>query len=163
MAIVTCEYCGTQFNVQPKRIRRGVRYCSMDCRRAATHTGRFVRADGYVAIRVGDTYNLEHRVIMAQHMGRSLEAWEHVHHRNGDKSDNQLANLELLSVGAHAALHHSGRDNSTWVVVECLTCGKHFERRRYEVERHPRVFCSRECYRRGAHTTPGRSRPGASS
>jgi hypothetical protein len=46
-----------------------------------------------------------HDVLIEETIGRSLRRDECVHHLNGDRSDNRIENLQLMSASHHARLH----------------------------------------------------------
>ena len=46
-----------------------------------------------------------HRKVVEEYLGRKLEKWEHVHHKNGIKTDNSIINLEILSPIEHIKKH----------------------------------------------------------
>lgn len=125
----TCETCGREFYKQRNEIERGEgRFCSYACKYQADRgkpnhrrdESKYVRhAAGYLWKWVGYDYPgnvrgrvLEHRWVMEQHLGRRLSTSETIHHLNGDKSDNRIANLQVLTNAEHVRLHMSERKRS---------------------------------------------------
>ena len=61
----------------------------------------------YTVIKVDGKYIREHRHVMQIHLGKKLEAHEHVHHINGDPTDNRIENLQVLTNSEHQKLELS--------------------------------------------------------
>ena len=58
----------------------------------------YIGRGGYVYERDNGQKRPQHRLVMERHLGRPLWPDEHVHHLNGDRTDNRIENLELWSV-----------------------------------------------------------------
>lgn len=86
------------------QLRRGVNPVGTQMRRYAP--GEWspwrVTRDGYVRryrrVDGVSEYELQHRVVMEEHLGRKLFPGENVHHLDGDRQNNSIQNLELWRV-----------------------------------------------------------------
>jgi hypothetical protein len=120
-----CAHCKRQFRLTSSNQK----YCSLACRSkvnsGANHynyKGGFTRTrDGYRMISVEGRSIFEHRYVMEQHLGRTLSDDEVVHHRDGDKLNNALENLELVTRSHHVS--HCHATYRTEVEKECKRCG----------------------------------------
>ncbi len=54
----------------------------------------------------------QHRIIMENHLDRSLESWEHVHHINGIPTDNRIENLKIVTASEHGKIHKNKSQNN---------------------------------------------------
>lgn len=52
-----------------------------------------------------DNRGRTHRLVMEAHLGRKLERNEHVHHKDGDKTNNHISNLQLMTASEHKTHH----------------------------------------------------------
>lgn len=74
--------------------------------------GRRIANNGYIEVFCPDHPNAnvrrcvyEHQIVMEQHIGRYIRKGEVVHHIDGNKTNNDISNLLLLSNADHAKLH----------------------------------------------------------
>src|SRR6478609_2658448 len=101
-----CSVCQSHLRNHQKQ------FCSQKCHgltmRGSNHPGYkggTVSRD-YILQSVNGVQICEHRLLMEAHLGRSLLKTEVVHHKDGNKQNNSIDNLQLCSSQAeHAALH----------------------------------------------------------
>ena len=66
----------------------------------------------YIGMVQANGYVLEHRLVMAEYLGRPLYEWESVHHIDGNRQHNEITNLQLR-IGKHG----------NGVAYRCMACG----------------------------------------
>lgn len=112
--------------------------------------GKYKHPSGYIYVYDGSKRIIgEHRYIMEQYLGRKLNYNEIVHHKNGDKTDNRLENLEIQLRKDHRGTHGEGIEK---VELICSWCGKTFIREKRAVKKnYKNYYCNRSCM--GKHQT----------
>lgn len=109
-----CAVCGAMF-----RPARGVaKYCSRKCA-TSQNGGRnrkteswWINSRGYIEGKVWIDQHTQirvkkHRWVTEIHLGRKLTPEEDVHHKDGNKQNNDISNLEVIAHGAHSTHHNN--------------------------------------------------------
>lgn len=93
-----CGACGSYIGNAAKHCR----WC---------HVGEPIMRMGYIAVyapdhplAASDGYVMQHRWLLHE-MAVPVTDGDHVHHRNGDKTDNRWSNLEVMSESEHHRHH----------------------------------------------------------
>lgn len=166
---VACKTCGKAFYVQPNvkadTARNSGIYCSRKCKGLAERgksvpwtksDEKTMHSSGYVLVwmpehpRASRGRVLEHIVVAEQKIGRPLNPGEQVHHIDGNKTNNDPANLEVLSNADHQRKHlDKPMFQKKRVVIQCKVCGADFEVLPYKAASNdPKIrpqTCSKEC------------------
>ena len=96
--------------------------------------------------RTKNNYVLLHRVVMENHINRLLLPNEVVHHKDKNRYNNDISNLELLTKEEHNHLHSEERKKS-WIPLVCPECGRIFFKRPnlFNWSKSKQHFCGRRC------------------
>ena len=106
-----------------------------------------VAPNDYPGFRYRGRYCYEHHLIWWRKYGSLPLSNECIHHRNGNKRDNKISNLKLMTISQHNREHAKPVPMTTLI---CDACGKALDRPS-RVIRHQRKigykhhYCDRRC------------------
>jgi len=92
----------------PHKITEGSHEFLRERTRMREETGNFTRQigkRGYYVIITTKGRMYEHKYVWEKYHGKIPDG-KVIHHRNGDRLDNRIENLELIKISAHHALHY---------------------------------------------------------
>jgi len=126
---VVCSNCGKEYTISKCYLKRNYihRFCSKRCEgefnshhnSIENWQGGCIGHNGYRYIRINGKQIEEHRLVMERHLGRKLKSYEHVHHKNHNKLDNRIENLQILTNSEHVKLHRQKNKKTEKICIRC--------------------------------------------
>jgi hypothetical protein len=96
----------TMFKKGIRPWNKGIEFLQIQGENHYKYKGGWIEKDlGYKRTTISSIVQREHRLVMEKYLDRTLLRTEHVHHINGNKLDNRIRNLMVLSPSEHASLH----------------------------------------------------------
>jgi hypothetical protein len=111
---LTCAICSEKFSVRNARAKTA-KYCGYKChqigegRKGGAVTGERIKLSSAGKAYTKTNGRHTHRVVAEKITGRPLAKGEVVHHKDGNKLNNDPDNIEILpSQAVHASIHSKG-------------------------------------------------------
>ena len=109
MRICSVEGCGKEHSGKGycgKHLMRFKRHGDpLAYHRSVPYGGGSIDKDGYKVFTLRGKHTREHRKVMEQFLGRKLDFNELVHHKDGNKLNNSIENLEIVTRSEHIYKH----------------------------------------------------------
>ena len=112
-----CDECGKEIEGSRKSLNMHKRWNHYDLKPHLDYSGeknpnwrggKSLDKFGYPIQSVKGVFRFKHRIIMEKHLGRRLSKEEVIHHINGNKMDNRIENLKILTQGEHCRIENFG-------------------------------------------------------
>ena len=108
-----CDYCKKENTKYSWELRHKYRYCDTSCwakDNKIKRTKKYKKPSKYgnylfEYCPLRDKFMRVHRLVMERHLGRLLNKNEIVHHIDGNKTNNNISNLELMTNADHSRHH----------------------------------------------------------
>ena len=113
-----CDNCGIEF-IKYRKEKKLYKFCSVKCsseymkgEKSPFYKGVKINSGGYNTILINGKNFYLHRIVMEDFLGRKLSKNEDVHHKDGNKLNNDINNLEVIDKSEHGRLHANQRWNN---------------------------------------------------
>jgi hypothetical protein len=149
----TCTKCGEKKEIagnfrKSRAAKDGIYPSCNDCHRLRTGAKKrvlnpewVVGSGGYL---VNGQLQRQHRIVMEKTLGRKLLREEHVHHKNGIKTDNRIENLEIMGIREHMSISQDYK-RAPLVELTCVVCGKIEKKKPAQLKGHRRIYIHAHC------------------
>ena len=126
MPLRTCKICNETKELSGQIRSEICQSCSCKTRkpRLKTGIGWYLGDGGYIIGYVNGVQYCYHRWLMEQKIGRKLTNKEDVHHIDGNKLNNDINNLELLTKLFHRREHNGINKRLNGNLLMCTKCKK---------------------------------------
>lgn len=107
---IKCPVCGKQFRKNNPKDGVARKHCSIECynkiRKINLPKYSYPKKEkkNYQTKKIQGKVILKHRWVMEQHLGRKLSRHEVVHHIDGDRHNNNIENLMVMTQSEHLKL-----------------------------------------------------------